>query len=59
VLPEIPATAAIEIVTEPDSGLSLLLTKYINHELEQTYVKTGLMYNFAQGDPRQGFILNP
>lgn len=59
VIPDIPATAAIEIVTEPDAGLSMLLVKYISHNLEQTYVRAGLMYNFAQGDPRQGFILTP
>lgn len=59
VIPEIPATAAIEIVTEPDAGLSMLLVKWIDHQLEQTYVRSGLMYNFAQGDPRQGFIIVP
>jgi hypothetical protein len=59
ILGEIPATAALEIVTEPDSGLSLLVTKRVDHNLQATFLKTGLMYNFAQGDPRQGFTLTP
>ena len=59
VLGEIPATAALEILTEPDSGLSILIKKRVDHNLEKTIVDTGLMYNFAQGDPRQGFTLNP
>jgi len=59
VLPEIPATASLEIVTEPDSGLSILLTKRVDHNLQATYMDTGLMYGFAAGDKRQGFILTP
>lgn len=58
VLPEIPATASLEIVTEPDSGLSILLTKRVDHNLQATYMDTGLMYGFAAGDKRQGFNLN-
>ena len=59
ILGEIPATAALEIVTEPDSGLSLLVTKRVDHNLQSTFLRGGLMYNFAQGDPRQGFLLTP
>ena len=59
ILGEIPATAALEIVTEPDSGLSLLVTKRVDHNLQSTFLRGGLMYNFAQGDPRQGFLLKP
>lgn len=59
VLPEIPATASLEIVTEPDSGLSILLTKRVDNNLQATYMDTGLMYGFAPGDKRQGFMLTP
>lgn len=59
ILGEIPATAALEIVTDPDSGLSMLVKKRVDHNLEETLVDCGLMYNFAQGDKRQGFILKP
>ena len=59
ILGDIPQTASLEIVTEPDSGLSMLVKKRVDHNLEATYVDCGLMYNFAQGDPRQGFIVKP
>jgi hypothetical protein len=59
VLPNIPATAAIEIVTEPDSGLSLLFTKYVDHSLAEVKARCAIMFGFAQGDPRQGFVLTP
>lgn len=59
VFSDIPATASIEIITEPDSGLSIMFTKYVDHGLSQVTARCSLMYGFAQGDPRQGFILNP
>ena len=55
----IPATAAMEIVTEPDSGLSLLVCKYVNHEKASVSQRCALMYGAAQGDPRIGIILTP
>lgn len=55
----VPATAALEIVTEPDSGLSVLVTKYVNHERASATQRVALMYGAAQGDPRQGFVLTP
>ena len=59
VFKDIPATAAIEILTEPDSGLSILFTKYVDHALAQVSARCALMYGFAQGFPLQGFILTP
>lgn len=59
VLGNIPSTAAVEIVTEPDSGLSIMLVKYINHEKASVSARCALMYGFAQGDPRQGIVLKP
>ena len=56
---DIPATAAVEIVTDPDSGLSMLNCKYVNHQLAQVSNRLSLMYGFAQGDPRQGIVLAP
>ena len=57
--PNIPATAAIEIVTDPDSGLSMLNCKYVNHQLATVTNRLSLMYGFSQGDPRQGIVLTP
>lgn len=59
VLPGIPATAAIEIITDPDSGLSMMFTKYIDHKLASTTARVSLMWGSAQGDPRQGLIIKP
>ena len=59
VLPGIPATAAIEIITDPDSGLSMMFTKYIDHKLAATVARVSLMWGDAQGDPRQGIIITP
>lgn len=58
-LPDIPATAAVETITEPDSGLSVLFVKHINHTLAQVAARAALMYGAAQGDPRQGIPLKP
>ena len=59
VLPGIPATAAIEIITDPDSGLSMMFTKYIDHKLAATVARVSLMWGTAQGDPRQGIVITP
>lgn len=59
VFKDIPATASIEIITEPDSGLSIMFVKHVNHGLAQVYARCALMYGFAQGDPRQGILLKP
>lgn len=56
---DIPATAAVEIVTDPDSGLSMLNCRYVNHQLARVTNRLSLMYGFAQGDPRQGIVLKP
>jgi hypothetical protein len=58
-LPDIPATAAMEIVTEPDSGLSVLFCKYVDHIQARVAARCALMYGAAQGDPRQGVPLAP
>ena len=56
---DIPSTAAIEVVTDPDSGLSMLNCRYVNHQLAQVSNRLSLMYGFGQGDPRIGICLTP
>ena len=58
-LKDIPSTAAIEVVTDPDSGLSMMVTKFVNHATSAVNCRVSLMVGFAQGDPRQGFLLKP
>lgn len=55
----VPATAQVEIVTEPDSGLSMMIVRYVNHEKASISVRAALMYGAAQGDPRVGIIIKP
>jgi len=57
VFTDIPSTAAIEIITEPDSGLSMLYVRYVNHQLANVSARCSLMYGAAQGDPRTGFFI--
>jgi len=56
---DIPATAAVQVVTDPDSGLSMLNCKYVNHQLAKVSNRLSLMYGFGQGDKRQGIVLTP
>lgn len=55
----IPATSAIEIVTEPDSGLSVMVFKYVDNGKMSISHRVCLMYGAAQGDPRVGIVLAP
>lgn len=59
IMKEIPATAAVEIVTDPDSGLSIMFVKYVNHQLALASARCALMYGAAQGDPRRGIVVTP
>jgi len=55
--PDIPATAAIQVVTEPDSNMSMLFSKWVDNAAKVTNAECAVMYQAAQGDPRQGFLL--
>lgn len=55
----IPSTNAVEIVTDPDSNLSVMVFKYVDNGKMSISVRMCLMYGFAQGDPRQGIVLTP
>ncbi len=57
--PDIPATAAIQVVTDPDSGMSVLNCRYVNHQLAQVSNRLSLMYGFGQGDSRIGIVFTP
>ena len=53
----VPQTAAVEIFTEPDSGLSVMLYKYYDLGKMSVNCTVCLMYGAAQGDPRVGIVL--
>ncbi len=55
----IPATAAVEIVTEPSSGISMMIFKYMDLGKMSIVVRAMLMWGDAQGDPRVGIVIKP
>lgn len=55
----IPATNAVEIITDPDSNLTVMVFKYVSNTTMTVSVRICLMYGFAQGDPRIGIVLTP
>ena len=57
VLPGIPATAAIQLVTEPDSGMTMMFSKWVDHNAKETNAECAIMYQAAQGHPGQAFLL--
>jgi hypothetical protein len=58
VMPEIPSTAAIELVTEPKTGMTFMVVKYLDHAYETANMRVQLMFGTAIGDERQGMLLN-
>lgn len=58
VLPNIPSTAAVEVVSSPQLGISFLVVKYLDHASEIANMRVQLMFGFAIGDERQGCLLS-
>lgn len=57
VLPGIPPTAAVEVVSSPQLGISFLVVKYLDHQYEIAKARVQLMFGFGIGDERQGILL--
>lgn len=57
VLPDIPSTAAVELATEPKTGLTFLIVKHLDHAYETANMRVQLMFGTAIGDERQGMLL--
>lgn len=58
VLPDVPSTAAIEMVTEPKTGLTFTIVKFLDHAYETANCRVQLMFGTAIGDERQGVKIN-
>jgi hypothetical protein len=56
-LPGIPATAAVQVVTEPDTGISVLFSKWVDNAAKQINAECAVMYQAAQGHPQMGALL--
>ena len=57
-MPEVPNTAAIEVVTSTKLGIQLLVTKFLDHAYETANIRVAIMFGTAIGDERQLFLLN-
>jgi hypothetical protein len=57
VLPDIPSTAAVEMATEPKTGITFLVVKFLDHAYETANMRVQLMFGTAIGDERQGMLL--
>lgn len=58
VLPEIPSTAAIELAVEPNTGLTFVVVKHLDHAYEYSNLRVAIMFGTALGDERQAFFLH-
>lgn len=53
----IPVTASIRLMTEPDSGLTVMVFSYADNGRMSLNQRVCLMWGSAQGDPRIGILL--
>jgi len=51
----IPVTASVRLVTEPDSGLTVMVFSYVDNGAMSIRQRVCLMWGADQGDPRTGF----
>jgi hypothetical protein len=55
----IPMTASIRLVTEPDSGLTVMVFSFADNGTMSINQRVCVMYGSAQGDPRVGLTIKP
>ena len=58
VMPDVPQTAAIEVVTSPRLGVQIVVVKYLDHNYETANMRASAMFGIAIGDERQLMLLN-
>jgi hypothetical protein len=57
VFPGASGGGVTSIVTNPDTGFSVMLVEYINHQLGQAVMRVALMYGVALGQTASGQLL--
>lgn len=55
--PGLPATGVVEQVTNPDTGLTVTLTRFVNHQLGKSYMRIAWMRGVAKGNPKAGQLI--
>lgn len=56
-LPGVPATGLVSVVTQPETGLSMQVVKYVDHQMGSATMRVALMYGVAKGRVAAGQIL--
>jgi hypothetical protein len=51
VFPDLPPTASVTVATEPMTGLTMMMVRYLNHQMELANARISLMYGVAKGQP--------
>ena len=57
VFPGVNAGGQVRIVTDAETGLSMMEVKFINHQLADAYMRLALMYGVARGPVTHGVLL--
>jgi hypothetical protein len=47
----------VELVTEPETGLTFMVVKFLDHAYETANMRVQLMFGVGIGDERQGMLL--
>lgn len=53
-LPGVPSTGRVQVVTNPDTGISVLLTQYVDHNFGAARGRVALMFGAARGQAASG-----
>lgn len=56
-LPGVPSTGLVQVVTQPETGLSVLVTKYVDHDLGTAKMRVAIIYGVAKARATAGVIL--
>ncbi len=52
--PGLPETGNIQQITNPDTGLTVTLTRFVDHHLGKSYMRLAWMRGVAVGNPKSG-----
>jgi hypothetical protein len=53
-MPDVNGGGVVQIVTNPDTGISVMLVRYVDHKLAEAAWRLALMWGAAKGNPSSG-----
>jgi hypothetical protein len=54
VMPDVAGNGTVQIVTNPDTGISVMLVRYVDHKAAESAWRVALMWGAAKGNPKCG-----